>query len=67
MVLVFRKSKVKLLICGGRNFNHHETIEGILTDLNPSVVIQGGAKGADIQAKNIAKYLKIPTEKYYAE
>ena len=58
------------LICGGRNFSDKEMFNSAMHDLMslrgmPSVVVQGGAKGADTLAKEWAGHhaLKLETEK----
>ncbi len=58
------------LICGGRDFTDKEMFNSAMSDLvhlrgMPSVVVQGGAKGADTLARSWAQQhaLKIVTEK----
>jgi hypothetical protein len=49
----------RVLICGSRDWDNHEHIERVVADLaavNPrTIIIQGGAPGADSAAKRAAK------------
>ena len=42
---------VRVLVCGGRNYSDHERVKAVLNALHErvgiSVIIQGGARGAD--------------------
>lgn len=38
---------MKVLVCGSRHFNDYELAKRILTELQPSKIIHGGARGAD--------------------
>ena len=58
------------LICGGRDFVNKELFRSAMYDLislrgMPSVVVQGGAKGADTLAKEWAEHhaIRVETEK----
>lgn len=42
---------MKVLICGGRNYNDYETLEKILDSYPISTIICGGASGADTMAE----------------
>ena len=44
----------KLIITGGRDYNDYAMVVDVLNHLNPSVVIQGGATGADALAREWA-------------
>lgn len=63
----------KILITGARDWNRPDLIEHVFKFLhasfppNETVVINGGCKGADIQAANIARQLKYTVETYPAE
>jgi YspA, cpYpsA-related SLOG family len=45
---------IKALVCGGRDFHGRGWIIRVLDTINPDVVIQGGAFGADLIAKEWA-------------
>jgi hypothetical protein len=45
---------IKALVCGGRDFKDRPFVINVLTNLNPDIVIQGGAEGADLIAKEWA-------------
>ncbi len=47
---------MKLLICGGRDFNDYHALERAMNQLGwtPSVIINGGARGADTLGKQYA-------------
>lgn len=42
---------MRVLVCGGRSYDDFGLVFEVLTKLNPSAVIQGGAPGADTLAK----------------
>jgi len=46
---------LRVLVCGGRKFSDYEQMDEILDRVNPSVLIQGGATGADSLAHDWAK------------
>lgn len=48
---------MKLLICGGRNFTDMDKLHNAIIKLpfEPTIIIQGGARGADTLAKNWAE------------
>ncbi len=41
---------MRVLVCGGRDFKDEKVVFSELDKLDPSVVIEGGAKGADTLA-----------------
>jgi len=45
---------LRVLVCGGRHYPLMERVYSILDDLNPDLVIQGGASGADLHARTWA-------------
>lgn len=51
---------MKLLVCGGRDFNDYQSLDNTLTFLNGmigiDIIISGGAPGADTMAKNWAHH-----------
>lgn len=59
---------MRVLACGGRNWHDpREEFLGLFRALKPSVVIHGGARGADSAAKVAAWRLKIPSKEYPAD
>ena len=58
---------MKVLVCGDRNWNNYNVMYSILKDINPSLIIEGECKGADLMAKNIAKKLNIKVLSFKAE
>ena len=56
---------MKLLICGGRDFNNYEMLDEAIKELPliPFIIIEGGAEGADSLARQWAINNKI----HYAE
>lgn len=38
---------MKVLVCGGRDYINYDKVKAVLDDLEPDVVIHGGARGAD--------------------
>jgi len=58
----------RVLICGSRNFSNKTVIENIMKGfLSDTVIIQGGARGADALAKEIAKALHLTCVEYPAD
>ena len=49
----------KVIITGGRNYEDEEKLYNILTLINPDIIIQGGAFGADHLARDWATFNRI--------
>ena len=47
---------MRVLVCGGRNYNNYSRVKEVLEGLDPkpTVIIEGGAFGADTMAYNWA-------------
>lgn len=62
---------MKLLVCGGRDFDDFESLSEELLWLQDEhsidVIIHGGARGADALAGEFAKLSRIPVEVYRAD
>ena len=58
---------MRLLVCGGRNYNDAKRIEEEIVKLAPTVIISGGASGADTHAIIEAQVLGIPVIVYMAD
>lgn len=65
---------MKVLVCGGREFDDWEMMNRHLTDVymnlpepTEMVIIQGGAKGADFLARVWAKFRHLPWGEYPAD
>jgi len=62
---------MKVLVCGGRHYKNQHTVDAVLNSLHEktpiSVIIQGGAKGADALAKRWAIEHDIIFDTYYAD
>lgn len=58
---------VKVLVCGGRNFNNRQVVHRVLTKLNPDIVVHGGASGADKLAGEWAEENGKEERIYYAK
>ena len=63
---------MKVLICGGRNWDKPRVIEVIVAGLfqlygEDLVIIEGEARGADSMARDAAEKYGIPVEKYPAK
>jgi predicted Rossmann-fold nucleotide-binding protein len=56
---------MKVLICGGRDFTDYKYMKRVMDDLikkrNPSMIIHGGARGADTLAGDYATKKQIIT------
>lgn len=51
---------MEVIVTGGRDYEDAETIDRNLTALNPTLVIEGGARGADRLAREWAKKNGVP-------
>jgi hypothetical protein len=59
---------VKVLVCGDRHWINKELIYKILEKLpKDTVIIEGGAKGADLLAKEVAEKLLLEVKEFPAE
>lgn len=59
---------MRVLVCGGRDYDEKWFLFDVLNALDSvSVVIQGGAKGADALAKEWANIKGIPCEEFKAD
>ena len=50
---------MKVLICGGRDYNNYEFMRGVLTVYNIEEIISGEARGADTLARTYAEDYSI--------
>ena len=50
---------MRLLITGGRNYSDETTVKQIIAALMPSMIIHGGASGADGLAEKVGRELEI--------
>lgn len=58
---------IRVLVCGSRNWSKKKTIEKALSQLDVGEIIEGGARGADALAKEIAEERNIPVREYPAQ
>lgn len=62
---------MKVIICGGRNFDDRNYVMRVLNALNEqcrfTLVIEGGARGADTLAREWAKRAGIPCQTFKAD
>jgi hypothetical protein len=62
---------MRVLVCGGRDFNDALTLGswlgGIHKNQGIDVLIEGGAEGADFMARKFAEWARIPVETYPAD
>lgn len=57
---------MRVLVCGGRSFETWGVVQKALAEVKPSVVIQGGAPGADRLAAKWADVNHVPLVTYPA-
>lgn len=63
---------MKVLVCGGRDFNDALTLGSWLGGIHKNngpitLLIEGGARGADYMAREFAKWSGIPTQTFEAD
>jgi hypothetical protein len=61
----------KVLVCGGRDYQNrariHQVLDAAVERLGVDAVVQGGATGADLLAKEWAIALKLQCETFHAD
>lgn len=55
MRMVSKTEIIKIIVCGGRNYNDREFVFYVLDKINPDIVVHGGAHGADSLASDWCK------------
>jgi len=62
---------LKVLVCGGRDFNDAMTLGSWLGGIHKKqgigLLIHGGARGADFMAGKFAEWAGIPVKEYHAD
>lgn len=58
---------MRLLVCGGRDFNDQAFLDTKLSEVAPSIICHGGAQGADRLAGEWARRFNIPCAVYPAK
>lgn len=58
---------MKVIVTGGRDFEDKEMVARSLSALNPTLVVEGGARGADRLAREWAKANNVPFETVEAD
>jgi len=58
---------MRVLVCGGRDYRDRERMKQVLTELEISELINGGARGADSLAIELAIEWMIPVQTYHAD
>ena len=57
---------MKIAVIGGRDFNDYSTLSFIVSEHKPSMLISGGAKGADALAEKFSRDFGTPIKVYRA-
>jgi len=57
---------MKVLVCGGRNFNDFQLLINVLGEYAITEVIHGNARGADFMADEYATDMNIPIKRFPA-
>ena len=58
---------MKLLVCGSRDWVNYTEVRRRIEKLNPDLVIEGGAKGADSHARIAAHGFGVPVMTFHAD
>ena len=58
---------IRVLVCGGRGFQDRRLVLSVVARLRPSLVIEGGARGADSCARWAAQRLGVPVREFPAD
>lgn len=62
-----KQEQLKILVCGGRDYNDKEFLFYALDRINPDIVVHGGAKGADSLAGEWCKTRNKEERVYHAK
>jgi len=58
---------MKVAVIGSRTFNDYEEIKRTLSAINITLLVSGGAKGADTLGEQYAKENNIPTKIFFPD
>jgi predicted Rossmann-fold nucleotide-binding protein len=58
---------MRVLVCGGREYGAYNKVAATLEGLSPSIIIQGGASGADQLALSWARQNRVVTRTFHAD
>ena len=58
---------MKILVCGGRDFNDYNAVKHVLDDLKPGCIVSGMARGADTLAARWARNNNVRLLEYPAD
>lgn len=58
---------MRILVCGGRDYNDWKVIETALEHFKPTELVHGGCRGVDTIAGNWAKRKGIPVQEFKAD
>jgi hypothetical protein len=58
---------MRILVCGGRDYCDRSSVFDALSRYTPSVIIEGGARGADRFGREWAQDNNVPVETYPAD
>lgn len=58
---------MRVLVCGSRYFNDYKLLSSVLSKISISVLIHGGARGADTLAGEFASRYGIPQSVFLAD
>lgn len=73
MQRIVKQKSLRILVCGSREWKNKNVIMKTLLELQPTIVIEGGCRGADTLAKecvmelNIGKEYHIEVDEYKAD
>lgn len=57
---------MRVIVCGGRSYENWRAVSEVLKEIKPTVLIQGGAPGADRLAQKWADHNGVPVVTYPA-
>jgi hypothetical protein len=58
---------MKVAVIGSRDFNDYNLVKSTLSTLNITLIVSGGARGADTLGERYADENKIPTKIFYPD
>ena len=58
---------MRAIVCGGRDYDHKETVFKTLSEIGVTFLIEGGASGADATAADWALLFNVPSRRFNAD
>jgi hypothetical protein len=64
---VYKKKANRIIICGDKLWKHKEVVQAVIEHYKPTLIIEGGCRGADRMAREIGIEKEIEVHEYEAD